>query len=137
MRTSCWITIIYLLGLAILLVLSYKGLTDWYSKDMLAIWIVLPIAWLTSYFPMVGGALLLLRMRAFLRSLERIHHHLRGAEAPPLEDTETVVAYLSDLAASENRLPRFLVKPVVRKIVQQLIARSRTQVDAGGAQHSA
>lgn len=124
MNTTCISVVVYLLGLAILGVLSYKGLTDWYSRETMALWIVLPLAWLFSYFPMLGSVLMLLRWRTFMRSLERLEGHLRGKEALPEAELATVETFLVELAATENRLPRCLVRPLVKRLMTELLARA-------------
>lgn len=110
---------IYLLGACGLVYWSVTGLSSGAPREDWALMIVLPMAWLFSYWPMLGSLLTIARIRSIQRTVEGIAAQLdTGLDPSPerlreLEDMGTV------LAARENRVPRFLVRPFIRKALNQ------------------
>lgn len=118
---------LYVIGLLVLWGLSIHNLfIDYAGKDSIAMWIVLPMAWTFGYWPMAGSMLMALRVRRLQSTLERVATRAREQGSLAVSDRANLMALLVDLAAGESGLPRFVVRPVVRRIVASSAQSART-----------
>lgn len=117
--------LLYVAGLVVLWGWAIAKVSAGLERDDVALVIVLPLAWTFSYFPMLGSLLLAVRMRSIQRVLADMHQRVRAGGRPTAEERKEIEETFTTLAASENGLPEFLVRPVVRRILRVLAAQAR------------
>lgn len=113
--------LLYAAGLVMLLVWSVHGFVAGAPKEDWALMIVLPMSWAFSYWPMLGSLLMIARIRGLQRTLKGIAAELDAGIDPSPEKLRELEGVFSHLAAEENRLPEFLVRPIIRKALVRLI----------------
>lgn len=113
--------LLYAAGLVMLLVWSVHGFVTGAPKEDWALMIVLPMAWAFSYWPMLGSLLMIARVRGLQRTLEGIAAELDAGIDPSPDKLRELEDVFTRLAAEENRLPEFLVRPIVRKALARLV----------------
>lgn len=113
--------LLYAAGLLMLLVWSVHGFVTGAPRDDWALMIVLPIAWAFSYWPMLGSLLMIARIRGLQRTLEGIAAELDAGIDPSPDKMRELEDVFTHLAAQENRLPEFMVRPIIRKVLARLV----------------
>lgn len=110
---------IYAIGLVVLWWGAIHNLfIDYAGKDAIAFWVVMPLAWTLSYWPMVGSLVTALKVRRLHATLEEIVRRARANDGRLVEaDREALLTMLTDLASSESHLPRFIVRPLMRRFL--------------------
>jgi len=112
----------YIIGLVVLVVWSIHGfLTDAPREDW-ALMIVLPLAWGFSYWPMLGSLVMIARVRGLQRTLEGVAAELEAGIDPSPDKLLELEEAGTKLAARENRLPEFIVRPIVRKVLSRMVS---------------
>lgn len=122
LRHTLYAFVVYLFGAIGLLYWSLSGFNAGAPREDWALMIVLPAAWIFSFWPMFGTLVLILRIRATQGLLERIADRLRAEGAANPTDLQALEDLAVRLAARENRLPEFIMRPLVRKMVAQVAA---------------
>jgi len=112
--------LVYVFGLAALLIWSIFGFLTGAPRDDWALMIVLPLAWAFSYWSMLGSLLMIIRVRGLQRTMEGIALELQAGRDPSPENLLELEEVGTKLAARENRLPEFIVRPFIRKILNRL-----------------
>jgi hypothetical protein len=120
-RRSIFAVLLYLAGLVALVVWSVHGFVTGAPKNDWALMIVLPIAWAFSYWPMLGSLLMIARIRGLQRTLEGIATELNTGVDPSPEKLRELEEVGTELAARENRIPEFIVRPIIRKALARLV----------------
>lgn len=87
--------------------------------------IVLPLAWTFSFWPACGSLTILCRARAAEATLRRVVEQLRSSTTPDSAEVGELEDYATQLIAREDRLPAFVVRPLVRNGLTHAIARGR------------
>lgn len=113
--------LLYAAGLVVLLIWSVHGFVTGAPKEDWALMIVLPMAWALSYWPMLGSLLMIARVRGLQRTLEGIAAELYAGIDPSPDKMRELEDVFTRLAAEENRLPEFLIRPIVRKALARLV----------------
>jgi hypothetical protein len=121
---------LYLLGIALIGGWSLSHvLGGSVTSDNFALVLVLPLAWIFSYWPTMGGLLLAWKMYRLQASVEGWAE--RSALGLPTEHAERELEdTLTLLAVQENAIPEKWARRVVRK----LLAAARAKADAERAQ---
>lgn len=109
----------YILGLVALVIWSIYGFVTGAPKDDWALMIVLPLAWAFSYWPMLGSLIMISRIRGLQRTLEGIGRELEAGNDPSPERMRELEDVGTHLAAHENRLPEFIVRPIIRRLLNR------------------
>lgn len=109
----------YLSGLVALAIWSIHGFLTGAPKEDWALMIVLPLAWAFSYWPMLGALVLIARIRGLQRTLGKISAELDSDGEPGPENLGELEDIATSFAVRENRLPEFIVRPFIRKALQQ------------------
>jgi len=78
--------------------------------------IVFPLAWTFGFWPTVMPVLLAARIRRLHGTLEQLAQR-RAAGLPTEESRRELVDTFTLLAAEENGVPEFLVRPIVRRFL--------------------
>ena len=124
MKRSIGLIVVYVAGLIGLAWWSLTGLFGGAPKEDWALMIVLPLAWLFSFWPIVGSLLLALKWRGLMKSLDTVDARLRSGESVRPDTRTEVVDALVDLAARENGVPRFVARRFIEKVVDRSIAKN-------------
>ena len=124
---SIGLIVLYIAGLVGLGWWSLTGLFGGAPKEDWALLIVLPLAWLFSFWPIMGSLLVALRWRSFIRGLEEVDSRLKSGQAVQSETRAELVETLVELAAKENGVPRFIARRFVEKAVEQAATRAGAQ----------
>ena len=122
LRHTLYAFVVYLIGAIGLLYWSLSGFNAGAPREDWALMIVLPAAWIFSFWPMFGTLVLIWRIRAAQGLLERIAERLRAEGAADATDLQALEDLAVKLAARENRLPEFIMRPLVRKVVARIAA---------------
>ncbi len=112
---------VYLAGAIGLFSWSATALRAGAPREDWALLIVLPAAWLFSYWPMLGSLLTIVRIRGIQRTVERVAAQLRAGSDPTPETLRRLEDMGTVLAARENRLPGFLVRPIIRSALRRAV----------------
>lgn len=78
--------------------------------------IVFPLAWVFGFWPTVTPVLLAARIRRLQGTLEQLARR-RAAGLPTEEARREIEDTFTMLAAQENGVPEFLVRPIVRRFL--------------------
>ena len=113
--------LLYAAGLITLLIWSVHGFVTGAPREDWALMVVLPVAWAFSYWPMLGSLLMILRIRGLQRTLEGIASELDAGIDPSPDKMRELEDVFTHLAAEENRLPEFMVRPIIRKVLARLV----------------
>ncbi len=122
LRHTLYAFVVYLFGAIGLLYWSLSGFNAGAPREEWALMIVLPAIWIFSFWPTFGTLVLIWKIRSAQELLERIAERLRtegAAEATDLRELEDLAVRL---AARENRLPEFIMRPLVRKAMARITA---------------
>jgi len=114
---------IYIVGGIALAIWSLSAFAGGAPREDWALMIVLPLAWTFSFWPAYGSLTMLYRARAAEGTLRRVVEQLRSSTTPDSADVAELEDYATQLIARENRLPAFIVRPLVRKGLARAIAR--------------
>ena len=101
------------------------------TRENFALVVVLPIAWLTSFWPMATSLVMILRIRALRGLLAQLAARVEAGAAPTHEQRRELEDVFTQLAAQDNGLPELLMRPLVRRALDVLLARA--QESARGA----
>ena len=127
---SIGLVALYVAGLVGLGWWSLAGLLGDAPKEDWALLIILPLAWLFSYWPTVGSLVVALRWRGLMRSLGEIQQRLENGQTAQPEARADIVETLVELAAKENGVPRFVVRRFVERAVDHAMATADSKVRA-------
>lgn len=111
----------YVFGLVALVIWSIHGFVTGAPKEDWALMIVLPLAWAFSYWPMLGSLIMISRIRGLQRTLEGIGRELEGGNDPSPQRMQELEDMGTRLAAHENRLPEFIVRPIIRRLLNRSV----------------
>jgi hypothetical protein len=107
---------LYLIGLVILWGLAIHNLfIDYAGREAVALWIVLPLGWTFGFWPMAGSALMALKIWRIQSTLEQVASRARAQGALAEGERAELMSMLVDLAAGESGLPKFVLRPIVRR----------------------
>jgi hypothetical protein len=123
----------YIAGLVALVVWSIHGFLTGAPREDWALMIVLPLAWGFSYWPMLGSLVMIARVRGLQRTLEGVAAELGAGIDPSPEKLLELEEVGTKLAARENRLPEFIVRPIVRRVLGRVVSEilKRREIESG------
>jgi hypothetical protein len=123
----------YIVGLVALVVWSVHGFLTGAPREDWAIMIVLPLAWGSSYWPMLGSLVMIARVRGLQRTLEGVAAELGAGIDPSPEKLLELEEVGTKLAARENRLPEFIVRPIFRRVLGRVVSEvlKRREIESG------
>jgi type VI protein secretion system component VasK len=125
---SLRILVIYVAGVLILGGWAALQLAHGVPREGLALVIVLALAWTFGWLPVITPLLLVVRMRAIQKLMKQVQLRIRPGAPPSEEQVTELEAYFTALAASENGIPEFVARRIVRRaialILQQQPARA-------------
>jgi len=130
-KQKLWLLVIYILGCLTLVPWCVWTLFTTATKDDIALLIVLPLAWVISYWPMMGSLMAAWNIHRFMRKLDNLkttEDIRREFLAHGLD--ETVI----DMIARENKLPAWLVRKVIRKLPLQELLQKAVEKDRANKQ---
>lgn len=113
--------VVYILGLVGLAGWSIHGFLTGAPREDWALMIVLPLAWTFSYWPMLGSLIMISRIRGLQRTLEGIGAELEAGVSPSPERLQELEDVGTHLAARENRLPEFILRPIIRRLLDRAV----------------
>lgn len=117
-RRSAKLLAVYLLGLVLVAGWSLGHvLGGTVTSENAAAVIAFPLAWLFGFWPTVMPILLAARIRRLQGTLEEFVQR-RAAGLPTEESRQELEDTFTLLAAEENGVPEFLVRPVVRRFLR-------------------
>ena len=122
LRRALLAFVVYIFGAIGLLYWSVAGFNAGAPREDWALMIVLPAAWIISFWPMFGTLVMIHRIWTVQGLLERIGERIRTEGAADANDTKELEDIGTRLAARENGLPEFIVRPFVRKALARITA---------------
>lgn len=123
LRRSLYALVVYVFGAIGLLYWSLAGFNAGAPREDWALMIVLPAAWIISFWPTFGTLVLIWKIRSAQGLLTRVDERLRADRAVDAADLAELEDLAVKLAASENRLPEFIVRPFIRRALARLASR--------------
>ena len=120
LRRTLFAVVVYIFGAIGLLYWSLAGFNAGAPRADWALMIVLPAAWIISFWPMYGSLVMVRKIWALQGLLERIGERIRMEGAADAKDTRELEDIGTKLAARENGLPEFVVRPFVRKALARI-----------------
>lgn len=89
--------------------------------------VILAVGWVFGYWGILGAFAFRRRWRAMENILRRVGERVQADADPSPEDVEEIVAVVTEMAAEENGIPRFMLRPIVRKVAARLIEQARAE----------
>ncbi len=123
----------YLCGLGALIWLSYRAVSAGTGARQLALWILLPVAWVVMFYPVVTAFGLLRRLRGMKRTLAALRTQLETGGPLEGKALDDVVEFWAEIAARDNRIPLPSARDTVRRIVMLLAERALPGADLSRA----
>jgi len=116
-RQSLLAGIVYVAGTVILLYWSVSGYLGGAEKENWALMIVLPAAWIISFWPTYASLLLAYKIWNIQDTLERIGDSIRATGSADRKDMTELAEIGTELAAEESGIPQFIIRPFVRRFL--------------------
>ena len=126
-RRSLLAALVYVIGAIALLTWSISGFLAGAPREDWALMIVLPAAWIVSFWPMFGSLMMAYKIWTLQDTLERIGTQVQATGAADGNDLKELEEIGTKLAADESGLPEF----VVRGFIRRFLARASTGEAAG------
>jgi len=123
LRRTLYALVIYVFGAVCLLYWSLAGFSAGAPREAWALMIVLPAAWVFSFWPSFGTLVVIWQVRNAHGLLTRLDREFREEGTVDVSDLAELEVLAIKLVARKNRLPEFIVRPFVRKALGQLAAR--------------
>ncbi|TNF33150.1 MAG: hypothetical protein EP312_10090 [Gammaproteobacteria bacterium] len=130
-KQKLWLLVIYILGCLTLVPWCVWTLFTAATKDNIALLIVLPLAWVISYWPMMGSLVAAWNIHRFMKKLDDLKTTddiRREFLAHGLDDA------VIDMIAHENKLPAWLVRKVIRKLPLEALLQKAVEKDLANKQ---
>lgn len=126
-KQKLWLLVIYIAGCLTLVPWCVWTLLTTATRDQYALLIVLPFAWVLSYWPMMGSLVAAWNIHRFMKKLDTLKTTEDIRQAFLAHGVDDAVI---DMIARENRLPVWLVRKVAKKlpldrILQRAIEKDR------------
>ena len=113
---------VYSFGAIGLLYWSLAGFNAGAPRDDWALMIVLPAAWIISFWPMFGTLVMIQKIWTVQSLIERIGDRIAMEGVADSKDLAELEDIGTSLAARENGLPKFIVRPLVRRALVRIAA---------------
>ena len=110
----------YVTGAIALLYWSIAGFAAGAPREDWALMIVLPAAWMISFWPMFGSFVMISKVWTIQGTLERIADGIKTEGAADEKDLRELEDVVTKLAADENGIPEFIARPFVRKAIARV-----------------
>ncbi len=94
------------------------------------LFLILTIGWLAGYFQILGLLALRVRWRNFLKTLELISLKIKTDGVAEERDVNRVVEDIAFMAQHEIKLPMFVLRPLVRKVILRMIENVKKESDS-------
>ena len=120
LRRTLMAFVVYFFGAIGLLLWSVAGFNAGAPREDWALMIVLPAAWIISFWPMFGTLVMIRKIWTVQGLLERIGERIQREGAADANDMTELEDLGTSLAARENGLPEFIVRPFVRKALARI-----------------
>lgn len=114
--------VVYVFGAVGLLYWSVAGFNAGAPREDWALMIVLPAAWIISFWPMFGTLMMIWKIRTIWGLLERTGERIETVGAVDAKNLRELEEIGTRLVAKENGLPRFIIRPLVRKALAMAAA---------------
>jgi len=131
LRRTLYALLVYIFGAFGLLYWSLAGFNAGASREDWALMIVLPAAWIVSFWPSFGALVVIWQVRNAQGLLARLDQQFQAEGGFDASDLRELEEFAVKLAARENRLPEFIVRPFVRKAITGFAARRGGHMPAG------
>lgn len=125
-RRNLLAAFVYAAGALILLYWSVSGFILGAPRENWALMIVLPAAWIISFWPLYGSLVIAYKMWTIQDTIERIGETIKASGSADEADLKELEDIGAKLASSETGIPEFLVRPLIRK----LLARASREIPA-------
>lgn len=116
-RRSLLAALVYVTGAIALLYWSVSGFFAGAPREDWALMIVLPAAWIISFWPMFGSLVMVYKIWTLQDTLERIGARVQATGAADETDLKELEDVGTKLAADESGLPEFVVRGFIRKFL--------------------
>jgi len=120
LRRALFAFVVYVFGAIGLLYWSVAGFNAGAPREDWALMIVLPAAWIISFWPMFGTLVTIRKIWSLQGLLERIGERIKADGVADANDLTELEDIGTRLAAKENGLPEFIVRPFVRKALARI-----------------
>lgn len=132
LRRTLYALVVYIFGAISLLYWSLSGFNAGAPREDWALMIVLPVAWIISFWPGFAALVVIWQVRNAQGLLTRLDQQFLADGTVDASDLGELEDLAVKLVARENRLPAVIVRPFVRRAITDLAARR-----AGGRHVSA
>jgi hypothetical protein len=126
------LVLIYIAGIVLSAGLSiWYLLIDYAGKDWVALLLVMPFAWIFSYWPTLGSIMMILKVRRLQGYFEEIARRARANDGNLVEsDKQDLMDMAVEMAAKETGLPRFIARAIVRRYIARMIQQANLSHDS-------
>lgn len=121
---------VYAAGALILLYWSVSGFIAGAPKENWALMIVLPAAWIISFWPAYASLLIAYKIWTIQDTLERVGQAIKARGVTDEKDLRELEDLGTRLAAKEAGIPEFIARPIIRKLLSRLV-REETAIGQG------
>ena len=112
---------VYAAGALILLYWSVSGFIAGAPKDSWALMIVLPAAWIISFWPVYASLLIAYKIWTIQDVLERVGEAIKARGVADGKDLKELEDLGTRLAVKESGIPEFIARPIIRKLLARLV----------------
>lgn len=112
---------VYAAGALILLYWSVSGFIAGAAKENWALMIVLPAAWIISFWPVYGSLLIAYKVWTIQDTLERVGEAIKARGVAHQDDLKELEDVGIKLVSKEAGIPEFIARPIIRKLLARLV----------------
>lgn len=112
---------VYAAGALILLYWSVSGFIAGAPKENWALMIVLPAAWIISFWPVYGSLLIAYKVWTIQDTLERVGEAIKARGVADRKDLQELEDVGIKLVSKEAGIPEFIARPIIRKLLARLV----------------
>lgn len=119
-RRTLLAAFVYATGTLILLYWSVSGFISGAPRESWALMIVLPAAWIISFWPVYGSLLVAYKVWTIQDTLERVGEAIKARGVADEKDLKELEDLGTKLASNEASIPEFIARPIIRKLLTRL-----------------
>jgi len=119
-RVTLLAAFVYATGALILLYWSVSGFIFGAPRENWALMIVLPAAWIISFWPVYGSLLIAYKVWTIGDTLDRVGEMIKTSGSADKKDLKELEDLGIKLASGETGIPEFIVRPLIRKLIARL-----------------
>jgi hypothetical protein len=119
-RLNLLAAFVYATGTLLLLYWSVSGFFFGAPRENWPLMIVLPAAWIISFWPIYGSMLVAYKVWTIQDTLQRVGDTIEAAGSADKKDLKELEDLGTRLAAGESGIPEFIVRPMIRRLIARV-----------------